>query len=98
MEKPTEAMVKELHRMLKSGTSDSRKSWFNVGEYKKLPNEVGGVKTCPPEKVHESISALLKGYNSKQNKTLEDIIDLHCKFERIHPLQEGAGLLGLRPC
>lgn len=94
MVKPTEAMVKELHRMLKSGTSDSRKAWFNVGEYKKLPNEVGGVETCPPEKVHESISALLKEYNSKQNKTLEDIIDLHCKFERIHPFQDGNGRVG----
>ena len=87
-------MIKELHRMLKSGTSDSRKAWFNVGDYKKLPNEVGGMETCPPEKVHEKMSALLKEYNAKQEKTLEDIIDLHCRFERIHPFQDGNGRVG----
>ena len=93
-DKPSEAMIKELHRILKSGTSDSQKAWFNVGDYKKLPNEVGGMETCPPEKVHEKMSALLKKYNSKQEKTLEDIIDLHCQFERIHPFQDGNGRVG----
>ena len=93
-DKPSEAMIKELHRILKSGTSDSQKAWFNVGDYKKLPNEVGGMETCSPEKVHESISALLKKYNAKQEKTLEDIIDLHCQFERIHPFQDGNGRVG----
>lgn len=93
-DKPSEAMIKELHRILKSGTSDSQKAWFNVCDYKKLPNEVGGMETCPPEKVHEKMSALLKKYNAKQAKTLEDIIDLHCQFERIHPFQDGNGRVG----
>ena len=87
-------MIKQLHLLLKSGTSDSRKSWFKVGDYKKLPNEVGGNETCPPEKVHEMMAALLKGYNAKTSVTLEDIIDLHCRFERIHPFQDGNGRVG----
>lgn len=93
-DKPTEALIKQLHSLLKSGTSDSRKSWFKVGDYKKLPNEVGGTQTCPPEKVHEKMSVLLKGYNSKDLVTFEDIIDLHCQFERIHPFQDGNGRVG----
>ena len=93
-DRPTEAMIKQLHLLLKSGTSDSRKSWFKVGDYKKLPNEVGGNETCPPEKVHEMMAALLKGYNAKTSVTLEDIIDLHCRFERIHPFQDGNGRVG----
>lgn len=90
----SEALIKELHRILKTGTSDSRKSWFNVGDYKRLPNEVGGNETCPPEKVHERISSLLKSYNAKKEKSLEDIIDLHQKFEAIHPFQDGNGRVG----
>ena len=93
-DRPTEAMIKQLHLLLKSGTSDSLKSWFKVGDYKKLPNEVGGNETCPPEKVHEMMAALLKGYNAKTSVTLEDIIDLHCRFERIHPFQDGNGRVG----
>ena len=93
-DRPTEAMIKQLHLLLKSGTSDSQKSWFKVGDYKKLPNEVGGNATCPPEKVHEKMVALLKGYNGKTSVTLEDIIDLHCQFERIHPFQDGNGRVG----
>ena len=91
---PTEALITELHRILKTGTSDSRKDWFNVGDYKRLPNEVGGRETCPPEQVHARMKALLKAYNDKSKKTLEDIIDLHCQFERIHPFQDGNGRVG----
>ncbi len=90
----TEAFVKELHRILKTGTSDSRKSWFNVGEYKKIPNEVGGSATCPPEEVHARMKSLLSAYNAKTDKVLEDIIDLHQKFETIHPFQDGNGRVG----
>ena len=90
----TEGMIKEIHRILKTGTSDSRKSWFNVGEYKKLPNEVGGNQTCSPEKVHSMLSVLLKSYNSKKKKTLDDIIDFHKQFESIHPFQDGNGRTG----
>lgn len=93
-EKLSEALIKDLHRILKSGTSDSNKSWFNVGEYKKLPNEVGGGETCPPDDVHSRMKSLLTDYNSKSKKTLEDILDFHCKFERIHPFQDGNGRVG----
>ena len=93
-EKVSEALIKELHRMLKTGTSDSRKDWFNVGNYKRLPNEVGGNVTCPPEQVHAKMKALLKAYNDKPQKKLEDILDLHVQFERIHPFQDGNGRVG----
>lgn len=93
-EKLTEALVKELHRILKTGTSDSLKEWFNVGDYKRLPNEVGGKETCPPEQVHARMKALFKRYNDKPQKTLEDILDLHVQFERIHPFQDGNGRVG----
>lgn len=93
-EKLSEPFIKELHRILKAGTSDSRKSWFNVGEYKKLANEVGGSATCPPEEVHARMKALLSSYNAKTPKSLEDIIDLHQKFEAIDPFQDGNGRVG----
>lgn len=93
-EKLSESLVKELHRTLKTGTSDSRKDWFQVGDYKKLPNEVGGRETCPPEQVHVRMKALLSEYNAKKEKTLKDIIDLHQRFELIHPFQDGNGRVG----
>ena len=93
-EKLSESFIKEIHRILKTGTSDSLKSWFNVGGYKKLPNEVGGNATCPPEEVHSKMKALLSAYNEKSPKSLEDIIDLHQKFETIHPFQDGNGRVG----
>lgn len=93
-DKLTEPLIKELHQILKSGTSDSRKDWFNVGDYKRLPNEVGGSETCPPEQVHARMKTLLKAYNNQPKKTLETIIDLHCQFERIHPFQDGNGRVG----
>jgi Fic family protein len=93
-DKLSEPFIKEIHRILKTGTSDSLKSWFNVGDYKKLPNEVGGKATCPPEEVHARMKALLSAYNAKTSKSLEDIIDLHQKFEAIHPFQDGNGRVG----
>ena len=93
-DKLTEPLIKEIHRILKTGTSYSRKSWFHVGDYKKLPNEVGGNATCPPEQVHSRMKALLSSYNARATKTLEDIIDLHQKFEAIHPFQDGNGRVG----
>lgn len=92
-EKLSDAVIKEIHRILKTGTSDSRKSWFNVGDYKKLPNEVGGNATCPPEEVHARMKALLASCNAKKEKTL-DIIDLRQKFETIYPFQDGNGRVG----
>lgn len=85
--------IKELHKVLKTGTSDSRKDWFAVGDYKRLPNEVGGEETCPPEQVAERMEEMLANYqNSKQQ--FEDILDLHVRFERIHPFQDGNGRVG----
>lgn len=90
----TERFVKELHGVLKSGTSDSKKEWFAVGEYKKLPNEVGGMDTALPEDVSRQMKALLAAYHEKEEKTFEDILDFHVKFERIHPFQDGNGRVG----
>lgn len=90
----TEKFIKELHFILKSGTSDSRKDWFAVGKYKKLPNEVGGIETALPEDVADEMKNLIKEYNSKGEKTFEDILDFHVKFERIHPFLDGNGRVG----
>lgn len=92
--KLTEAYIKELHILLKSSTSDSNKDWFRVGDYKKFPNEVGGMDTCPPEKVHEQMKELLNKYHAKKIKTIEDIIEFHQNFECIHPFQDGNGRVG----
>ena len=92
--KLTEKFIKELHFTLKSGTSDSRKEWFNVGEYKKLPNEVGGKETVNPEDVSREIKELLKIYNEKNEHSLEEIIEFHYRFESIHPFQDGNGRVG----
>ena len=90
----SEGFIKELHRVLKNGTTDSRSSWFVVGGYKKLPNEVGGKETVSPEKVSESVKLLLDLYNSIDDVTFEDILDFHYWFESIHPFQDGNGRIG----
>lgn len=90
----TEKLIKELHLTLKNGTSDSRKEWFAVGAYKKLPNEVGGVETALPEEVADKMKHLLTEYNAKNDKTFEDILEFHVQFERIHPFQDGNGRVG----
>lgn len=90
----TEKFIKELHLLLKSGTSDSRKDWFAVGDYKKIPNEAGGMDAALPEEVADKMKNLLAEYNRKEEKTFEDILDFHVKFERIHPFQDGNGRVG----
>ena len=90
----TEKLLKELHLILKNGTSDSRKEWFAVGDYKKMPNEVGGMDTALPEEVVDKMKALLAEYNRKEEKTFEDILNFHVKLERIHPFQDGNGRVG----
>ena len=90
----SESLIKQLHLILKSGTSDSRKSWFAVGDYKKMPNEVGGMETALPEEVADRMKKLLSEYNNKEEKTFDDILDFHVKFERIHPFQDGNGRVG----
>ena len=90
----SEKFIKELHQTLKSGTSDSRLDWFAVGDYKRMPNEVGGKETTPPEQVADEIKKLLAEYNAVKDKTLEEIIDFHVRFESIHPFQDGNGRVG----
>lgn len=90
----SETFIKQLHLTLKNGTSDSRKDWFVVGDYKKYPNEVGGKITVLPEKVPESIKLLISEYNKIKDKTFNDIIRFHYEFERIHPFQDGNGRIG----
>lgn len=92
--KLTEKFIKELHLTLKSGTSDSRKDWFNVGDYKKLANEVGGKETASPETVAQKVKELLKAYNQKNEHTLDEIIEFHYQFESLHPFQDGNGRVG----
>lgn len=92
--KLSESFIKSLHAALKSGTADSRTDWFNVGEYKKLPNEVGGKETVPPEAVADEMKKLLNKYNTDGKKTLEEIIDFHVAFEKIHAFQDGNGRVG----
>lgn len=90
----SEKFIKELHFILKQGTSDIRKDWFKVGEYKKLPNEVGGSDTTLPEDVHNEIKELLINYNLIKNVTFQDIVAFHYEFEKIHPFQDGNGRVG----
>lgn len=90
----SESLIKELHSILERGTSDSRKFWFNVGEYKRLPNEAGDAQTTLPREVPAKMKVLIRQYNARKTKTLEDIMDFHCQFERIHPFQDGNGRVG----
>lgn len=90
----SEHFIKKLHHILKTSTSDSHKDWFAIGEYKRLPNEVGGMQTSLPEEVADKMKALLSDYNAVPKKTLDDILDFHVRFERIHPFQDGNGRVG----
>lgn len=90
----TEIHIKQLHKILKTNTSDSQKSWFAVGDYKRLANEVGGEETARPEDVHKRLKSLLSKYYKIKTVTLEDILDFHVEFERIHPFQDGNGRIG----
>ena len=93
-DKITEAHIKQLHEMLKMNTSDSRKDWFAVGDYKRLANEVGEQETVAPKDVHRYMKALLSDYNALKQVTFDDILDFHVRFERIHPFQDGNGRVG----
>jgi len=93
-ERLSEALIKELHSVLKTNTQDSQKSWFAVGDYKHLPNEVGGNETTIPAEVHHEMKELLAEYNAKREKTFDDILDFHVRFECIHPFQDGNGRVG----
>ena len=90
----SEKLIKNLHKILKNSTSDSRKDWFAVGEYKKLPNTVGDILTAQPNEVEKKMKKLITQYNAKKTKTLDDLLDFHYKFECIHPFQDGNGRIG----
>ena len=90
----SETFIKELHRTLKSGTTDSRERWFALGDYKKLPNTVGDMPTASPDEVPARIKELLSFYNSKKDKTFDDLLDFHYRFECVHPFQDGNGRIG----
>lgn len=92
--KLSQKLIKELHLVLKSGTADSRKEWFAVGTYKRYSNEVGGSETASPEETAEKMRELLLVYNEHERVSLDDIIDFHYKFEKIHPFQDGNGRVG----
>ncbi len=90
----TEEMIKNFHRILKEGTMDSRKDWFNVGEYKRLANEAGNMKTSSPKQVAKDMQKLMEWYNNLSEVTIKDIIEFHARFEKIHPFQDGNGRVG----
>ena len=90
----TEDMIKKFHKILKTGTSDAQKEWFNVGEYKQLPNSVGDMKTVAPKDVQKNMQKLLDWYNSLMQITINEIIEFHARFEKIHPFQDGNGRVG----
>lgn len=90
----SQRLIKRLHAQLKQGTSDSRKAWFNVGDYKQLPNEVGCHVTTKPEDVPAHMAELIESYERIDNKTVEDVIAFHAQFESIHPFQDGNGRVG----
>ena len=92
--KLSESFIKQLHYILKTGTTDAQKSWFKTGDYKMLENQVGGSETVRPENVAAEMKALLADYNSRSEITFDDILDFHVRFESIHPFQDGNGRVG----
>ena len=90
----TENVIKKIHQILKSNTSDSRLEWFNVGDYKQRSNMVGDSKTTPPSRVKKEMQRLLFEYQQKETVTFEDIVEFHYHFEKIHPFQDGNGRVG----
>jgi len=93
-EQYSNTLIKEFHRILKTGTSDAAKKWFGIGEWKKLPNEVGGTETTLPQDVEKEMNKLNEWYNSLSKVVFENIVEYHYYFEKIHPFQDGNGRVG----
>jgi Fic family protein len=90
----SERFIKHLHAVLKNGTSDSRKEWFAVGDYKKVANTVGDPETASSQETAKKMRKLLHDYNRTKSKTLDEILDFHCRFESVHPFPDGNGRIG----
>lgn len=86
--------IKKLHQILKNSTSDATKDWFAVGDWKKIPNEVGGQKTTLPKDVENEMTQLHNNYNLIHKINFNNIIEYHYLFEKIHPFQDGNGRVG----
>lgn len=92
--KLTESIIKKLHKILYTAINLKNREWFKIGEYKKLPNTIYDIETTTPEDTEEAVKNLLLQYNKKKNISINDIIDFHVSFERIHPFQDGNGRVG----
>jgi Fic family protein len=90
----SENIIKEFHHKLKTNTSDAKKEWFRIGDYKIKPNMIGDTETTPPNKVSKVITELMTDYNNKKTVGFEDIVSFHYQFEKIHPFQDGNGRVG----
>jgi len=90
----TENIIKEFHKILKQGSIDLFKNWFKIGDYKQKPNFAGDIETVAPSKVEENMKILLENYIKKEPESINNIIDFHYNFEKIHPFQDGNGRVG----
>ena len=90
----SEELIKEFHRILKTGTADAQKPYFSVGDYKKLANEVGGHETCKPADTAKEMQSLNQWYRSLAEVTIHTLAEYHWRFENIHPFQDGNGRVG----
>lgn len=87
----------EMNKILKRNTSYEENPRYNVGGFKIVPNKIGLINvidTSSPEEVERDIDELLDWYKKIKTVTLEDIMEFHVRFERIHPFGDGNGRVG----